>query len=112
MEQKDENKEWRMLHIGGLCNLYDSHNIVRVIKIRRIRWTIDVARMKEVIVALNILTGKPIGKRSLEKPWRVWEDNIRMILEEIRINTRNGFYSLRDRDYWKALVNAILNPIT
>ena len=36
-----------------------------------------------------MLTGKPTGKRPLERPKRRWEDNIRMDLEEICINAGN-----------------------
>ena len=32
-----------------------------------------------------------------------------MDLKEIRINTRNWVDSAQDRDYWRALVNAVLN---
>jgi hypothetical protein len=32
-----------------------------------------------------------------------------MDLEEIGINTGNWVYSVQDRDYWRALVNAALN---
>ena len=39
--------------------------------------------------ASKILAGKPRGKRSLGRPRRRWEDNIRMGLKEICINTRN-----------------------
>ena len=35
------------------------------------------------------------------------EDNIRMDLKEISINTRNWVDSAQDKDYWRALVNAI-----
>ena len=38
---------------------------------------------------VKLLTGKPTGKRTLRKPRRRWEDNIRMDLEEIGINTGN-----------------------
>ena len=48
-------------------------------------------------------------KRPLGRPRRRWEDNIRMDLKEIGINTRNWVGSARDRDYWRALVNAALN---
>ena len=40
-----------------------------------------VARMEEARSAFKILTGKPIGKRSLGRLRRRWEDNIRMDLE-------------------------------
>ena len=36
-----------------------------------------------------MLTGKLTGKKPLGRPRRRWEDNIRMDLEEIRINTGN-----------------------
>jgi hypothetical protein len=39
-----------------------------------------------------------------------WEDNTRMDFREININTRNCVDSTQDRDYWRALVNAELNP--
>ena len=48
-----------------------------------------VARMEEDRSAFKILTGKPTGKRPLSRPRRRWEDNIRMDLKEICINTRN-----------------------
>ena len=35
------------------------------------------------------LTGKPTGKRSLGRPRRRWEDNIRMDRKEIGISTMN-----------------------
>ena len=41
---------------------------------------------------------------------RRWEDNIRMDLEEIGINAGNWVDSAQDRNYWRALVNAALNP--
>ena len=45
--------------------------------------------MEEGRRALKILTGKPTGKRPLGRLKRRWEDNIRMDLEEVGVNTRN-----------------------
>ena len=58
---------------------------------------------------IKILTGKPAGNRPLGRPRRRWEDNIRMEIKEIGINTRNWVDSAKNRDYWRALVNAALN---
>ena len=69
--------------------MYRSPNIVRVIKSRKLRWAGHVARMEERRSAFKILTVKPTGKRPLGRPRRRWEDNIRMDLKEIGINTRN-----------------------
>ena len=60
--------------------------------------------------SLNILIGTPSEKRPLGRPRRRLEDNIRMDLKEIGNNTRNLVDSIQDRDYWRALVNAALNP--
>ena len=65
--------------------------------------------MEEGRSAFKILTGKLTGKRPLGTPRRRMEDNIRMDLIEIGINTRNWADSVQDRDYWRALVNAALN---
>ena len=48
-------------------------------------------------------------KIHLGGPRRRWEDNIRMCLKEIGINTRNWVNSAQDRDYWRTLVNAALS---
>ena len=80
-----------------------------VLKSRRLRLAGHVARMEEVRSAFKILTGKPTGKRPLGRPRRRWKDNIRMDLEEIGINAGNWFDSAQDRDYRRALVNAVLN---
>ena len=65
--------------------------------------------MEEGRTAFKILLGKSTGKRPLGRPRCRWEDNIRMDLEEIGINTGNWVDSAQDRDYWRALVNAALN---
>ena len=53
------------------------------------RWADHVARMEEGRSAFKILTGKPTGKRLLGRRRYIWEENIRMDLKEIGINTRN-----------------------
>ena len=60
------------------------------------------------VSASKILTVKPTGKRSLGRPRRRWEDNIRMDLGERGINAGSWVDSAQDRDYWRALVNAAL----
>ena len=90
----------------NLKSLYRSPNIVVVIKIRILRRAGHVARMEESRSAFKI-AGKPKGKRSLETPRSRWEDNIRMDPKEIGVNTRNWVDSAQDRNYWRALVNAL-----
>jgi hypothetical protein len=80
-----------------------------VIKSRRLRWAGHVTRMEEGGSAFKMLTGILARKRPLGRPRHRWEDNIRMDLREIGINTRNWVDLVQDRDYWRALVDAELN---
>ena len=60
--RNEVNGEWRRLHNEELNDLYSSHNIVQVIKSRRMRWVGHVARMGEERGAYRVLVGKPEGK--------------------------------------------------
>jgi hypothetical protein len=75
--------EWRRLHNEELNDLYSSPNIVRVIKLRRMRWAGHVAHMGEERWVYRVLLGKPEGKRPLGRPRRRWVDNIRMDPQEV-----------------------------
>jgi hypothetical protein len=54
--------EWRKLHNEELNDLYFLPNIVRVVKLRRMRWAGHVARMGEDRVVYRVLVGKPEGE--------------------------------------------------
>jgi hypothetical protein len=82
--QRDEvTGEWRKLHNEELSDLYSLPNILRVVKSRRMRWTGQVASMGEGRGVLRVLVGKPEGKRPLGRPRCRWEDNIKMVLQEV-----------------------------
>jgi len=65
--------------------LYTSQNIMRAIKLRRMRWAGHVAWMGRTRNACNILVGELEGKRPLRSPRRKWE----MILDWI-LGTKGG----------------------
>ena len=77
------NKEWRKLPNEELNNLYSSHNVVRVIKLRRTGWVGHVARTGERRVVYRGSVGKPEGKRPFGRPRRRWVDNIKMDFQEV-----------------------------
>ena len=52
----------------------------------------------------------PEGKRPLVRPRRRWEDNIKMDLEEVGCEGMDWIDVAQDRDRWRALVNAVMNP--
>jgi hypothetical protein len=55
----------------------------------------------------KVLVGKPNGKRPLRRLRHRWDDGIRMDVKE------NGWvewmHLARDRDWWRALVNILMN---
>jgi hypothetical protein len=81
-ERDEVTGGWRKLHNEELHGLYSSLNIIRMIKSRRMRWTGHVARMRDVRNAY-ILTAKSERKRSLGRPRRKYEDNIKVNIKEI-----------------------------
>ena len=61
-----------------------------MIKSRILTWTGHVA--------FKMLTVTPTRKRPLGRLRRRWEDNIKVDLKEIGINTKNWVVSAQDRD--------------
>jgi hypothetical protein len=57
--------EWRKLHNEGLCDLYSSPSIIRIIKLRGMRWAGHVEKIWEKKKAYTLLVGRPEGKRRL-----------------------------------------------
>ena len=56
-----------------------------------------------------MLTCKTTRKRPIGTPMRRREDDIRMDLKEMGINTRDWIDSAQNRDYWTAFVNTAMN---
>jgi hypothetical protein len=63
----------------------------------------------EQIGVYRLLVGKPKGKGPLGRPWRRWEDNIRMGLQEVGCGDMDWIEMANDRDMWRAFVNAVMN---
>jgi hypothetical protein len=97
------------VHNEELHNLYSSPSIIRVFKLRRMRWAGHVERMGEKRNACRILVGKPEGKRPLGRPRRKWMDNSKMDLREIGWDGVDWIDMAQDRYQWRALVNTVLN---
>ena len=95
------------MFVFKLNDLYSSHNIVRVIKSRRLRWARHVARMEEGRGVHKVLVGKPEGKRPLRRPRPRWEDNIKMDLEEMGRGCGDWMELAQDRDRWR--VSTVMN---
>jgi hypothetical protein len=59
--------------------------------------------------AFRVLVGKPEGKRPLGKPRCIWEDNIKMHLQEVGCGGMFWIELAQDRDGCLAPVNAVRN---
>jgi len=57
----------------------------------------------------RVLVGKPEGKRSLGRPRREREVNMKMDLQEVGCGVMDWIELAKDRDRWQALVNAVMN---
>ena len=67
-----------------------------------------VAHIVEIRGVERILEGKPEGKRPFGRPWRRWEDNIKMDLQVVRCEVMDWIELTQDRGRWRALVNAVM----
>jgi hypothetical protein len=82
--------EWRKLHNVELNDLYSSPSIFRVIKLRRMRWSGNVARMGERRDVYRILVRKIEENRPFGKPRSRREDNIKIDLQEVGCGAWTG----------------------
>ena len=57
----------------------------------------------------RVLVGKPEGKRPLGRPRGRWEDNIKMVLQEVGCEGMDWIELAQDRDRWRVLVSAVIN---
>jgi hypothetical protein len=53
--------------------------------------------------------GEPERKRPLQRPRRIWVNNINLDLGERTWNGMNWIDPALDRDQWRALVNMVIN---
>ena len=89
--------------------MYCSPNIVQVIKSTIMIWAGHVARMGERRSVYRILVQKLEGNRPLGRPRRRWEDNIKKDLQEVGCGRMDWIKLAKDRDRWRALMNAVMN---
>jgi hypothetical protein len=100
---------WRYLRNVELCDLYSSPNIIRMVKLRRMRWAGHVARKGEKQNACRILVGNSERKRPLGRPRRRLVDNSKVDLIEIEWSGMDWLDLAQDRDQWRALVKTAMN---
>jgi hypothetical protein len=79
---------WGKLHNEELHKLFSLLNIIRMIKLRRMRWAGNIACMEEKKNAYRVLLRRQDRKAPLGRPRRRKEDNIKIDLRE------KGWYNM------------------
>jgi hypothetical protein len=75
------------------------------------RWARHVTPVVERRGIYRVLVGGPERKRPLGRPRRKWEDNIKIDLQELGCVGMDWIDVAQDRDKWRVLVNAVMNPL-
>jgi hypothetical protein len=83
--------------------------IVRVIKLRIMRWAGHVVHMGEGRGMYRVLLGKLEGDRPLGRPMHRWLDNIKKDLQEVGCGDKDWNELAQDGDKWQALVKVVMN---
>jgi hypothetical protein len=97
--KRDEVAEgWRKLHNEELHNLNSSPSIIRMMKSRRMRWTVHVARMVAKRNEYRIVVGKPEGKGPLGRQRLRLMNNNKMDLSELEWGGIDWTDLAQDRD--------------
>jgi hypothetical protein len=60
----------------------------------------------------RVSVGKPEGKRPLGRHRPRWEDKIKVVLREIKIDGTNWIRLAQDRVQWRVFMNMVMNHRT
>ena len=84
--------------LQGLYILFAGNNIPGGGKIEKNEMGGNVACMGERRGVYRVLVGKPEGKIPFGRPRRRWEDNIKMVLQEVECGGMDWIELAQDRD--------------
>lgn len=100
---------WRRRFNNELYGLYSDVDLVKKLKIQRLRWLGHVERMDTDAPARRIFESTPDGLRSRGRPHLRWRAQVESDLNQLGV--RNWRQLARDRASWRGLlVEAVVHP--
>ena len=93
---------WRRRFNHELYQLYNEPDVVKFIKINRLRWLGHVLRMNEERVPLKLLNTNPDGNRRPGRPKTRWKDAVESDLKALRV--RDWRTLARNRCDWRNML--------
>jgi hypothetical protein len=82
-----ENGVWRIKYNNELYGLYEDVDIVRVMKVARIRWLRHLIRMEENSPCKKITFSQPEGSRKKGRPKLRWLDSVLKDVKLMKVET-------------------------
>jgi hypothetical protein len=101
--------QWRKLHSGELHNLYSSPDIIRQIKLTRMRWVGHVACMGEAKNVYRVLVRNCEGKKHLKDQGIGGTMGSKWTFGRLAGGGVEWIHLAQDRDHLRAVVNAVMN---
>ena len=96
------DNNWRRRFNHELYQLYNEPDIVKYIKINRLRWLGHVQRMEEERVPLKLLSTNPDGNRKPGRPKTRWKDAVESDLKTLKVDDWRML--ARNRSDWRRML--------
>jgi hypothetical protein len=97
-----ENGVWRIKYNDELYGLYKDLDIVRVIKVARIRWLGHLVRMEENSPCKKISFWQPEGSLKKGRPKLRWLDSVLKDVKLLKVQT--WWKKASDRNIWGRII--------
>ena len=101
------DNNWRRRFNHELYQLYNEPDIVKYIKINRLRWLGHVQRMEEERVPLKLLNTNPDGNRRPGRPKTRWQDAVDSDLKTLKVGDWRTL--ARNRSDWRRMMEEAKN---
>jgi hypothetical protein len=100
-----ENGVWTMKYNDEIYSLYKDVDIVRVIKLARIRWLGKLVRMEENSPCNKIIFSQLEGSRKMGRPKLRWLDNVLKYVKLLKVQA--WWKKTLDRNTWGRIIKDV-----